>query len=329
MTEVGNRVPRSDGRERAPAATPGRRAADKVPTAVTQIIPKTSIAGQALIAVIAIMTFLAALTTGGVVLVLGSATEWQSEVTREMTIQVMPTPGRDIDADVRTATNIARNSPAIADVRPYSKEESTRLLEPWLGTGLSLDDLPIPRMIVIRVTSGQVPNIAAMRSALSSQVPSANLDDHRGWVDRMRAMSNTAVIGGFAILMLVLAATVLSVAFATHGAMAANRPIVEVLHFIGAKNSFIASEFRRHFLVLGLKGGLIGGGLAVLVFLLAGTVGNWFLATASADQMSALFGSFSIGIMGYLAVIAQIALIALVTAETSRRVVNQTLEAVE
>jgi cell division transport system permease protein len=81
--------------------------------------------------------------------------------------------------------------------------------------------------------------------------------------------------------------------------------------------------------VLGLKGGLIGGGLAVLVFLLAGTVGNWFLATASADQMSALFGSFSIGIMGYLAVIAQIALIALVTAETSRRVVNQTLEAVE
>ena len=52
----------------------------------------------------------------------------------------------------------------------------------------------------------------------------------------------------------------LSVTFATRGAMAANRPIVEVLHFIGANDGFIAGQFQRHFLVLGLEGGLIGGG---------------------------------------------------------------------
>ena len=52
-----------------------------------------------------------------------------------------------------------------------------------------------------------------------------------------------------------LAATVLSVIFATRGAMATNRPIVEVLHFIGAKSGFIAGQFQRHFLMLGLEGG--------------------------------------------------------------------------
>jgi len=37
--------------------------------------------------------------------------------------------------------------------------------------------------------------------------------------------------------------------------MAGNRDVVEVLHFVGAHDSFIASEFQRHFMWLGLKGG--------------------------------------------------------------------------
>jgi len=319
----------TDARDRPNPAAQPRKKTEKFPATGTPIIPKTSIAGQALIAVIAIMTFLASLTTGAVMLVLGSASEWQSEVSREMTIQVRPVAGRDIDADVKLAADIARSAAAVADVRPYSKEESTRLLEPWLGTGLSLDDLPIPRLIVIRTVSGQIPDLQALRAALAAQVMSASLDDHRGWIDRMRAMASTAIIGGLGILALVLAATVLSVTFATRGAMAANRPIVGVLHFIGAKNGFIAGQFRRHFLVLGLKGGLIGGGAAVALFALAGAIGNWFLATAGGDQVAALFGTFSIGTSGYAAVLGQIVLIALVTAETSRQVVNRTLDTVE
>src|SRR5216683_4606661 len=163
----------------------------------------------------------------------------------------------------------------------------------------------------------------------STVASSASLDDHRGWIDRMRAMANTAIAGGLGILALVLAATVLSVTFATRGAMAANGPIVGVLHLIGAKNAFIAGQFRRHFLVLGLKGGLIGGGVAVVLFALAGMIGNWFLATAAGDQVAALFGTFSIGIGGYAAVLGQIVLIAIVTAETSRQVVNHTLDSVD
>jgi cell division transport system permease protein len=319
----------TDVRERSAAVPVNRKKVDKLPPGGTPIIPKNSIAGQSLIAVIAIMTFLASLSTGAVILVLGSAAEWQSEVSREMTIQVRPLPARDIEADVKRAADIARAARGIADVRPYSKEESTSLLEPWLGTGLSLEDLPIPRLIVVRITPGETPDVPALRAALASQLPSASLDDHRGWIDRMRTMAGTAIGGGFAVLALMLAATALSVSFATRGAMAINRPIVGVLHFIGAKNGFIAGQFRRHFLMLGLKGGLIGGGAAIILFALAGTVADWFLATAGANEIAALFGTFSIGTAGYVAVLCQVLLIALVTAETSRQVVNRTLEAVE
>ncbi|MGA8157246.1 MAG: hypothetical protein WB822_13775, partial [Rhodoplanes sp.] len=99
------------------------------------IVPKNSISGRALVSVIAIMTFLASLTLGAVMLVVAAASEWQSDVSREVTIQVRLTAGKDLDASVQRAVDIARAAPGVAEVLPYSKEESSRLLEPWLGSG--------------------------------------------------------------------------------------------------------------------------------------------------------------------------------------------------
>lgn len=293
------------------------------------IVPKNSIAGRALVAVIAIMTFLASLTTGAVMLVRASSADWQADVAREVTIQVRPVQGRDIEADVNRAAELARTFPGISEARPYSKQESARLLEPWLGEGASLDDLPVPRLIVVRVASGVAPNFAQLRKLLAEQIASATLDDHRAWIERIRAMARTSVIGGLVILVLMLAATVLSVVFATRGAMATNRPIVEVLHFIGAKDGFIAGQFQRHFLALGLEGGLIGGGVAIALFALAGLVGDWLLDASTRDQYALLFGNFSMGLEGYAAVLGQIAMIAIVTAATSRQTVNRALETIE
>lgn len=299
-----------------------------LPRTETPIVPKRSIAGRALVAVVAIMTFLASLTTGAVMLVRASAAEWQSEVAREVTIQVRPVQGRDLEVEVARAAEIARATAGIVDVRIFSKEESARLIEPWLGSGLALDDLPVPRMIVVKLQDGNV-DLATLRKALADRVAGGSLDDHRGWIERMQTMAQTTIAGGVGVLLLMMAATVLSVIFATRGAMATNRPIVEVLHFIGAKSGFIAKQFQRHFLVLGLEGGLIGGGLAMLLFGIAGIAANMSIGTASGDQVAALFGTFSLSLGGYLVILAQILLVAVVTAIASRRTVNRTLESVE
>src|SRR5579884_3700707 len=115
---------------------------------LSPIVPRASISGRALVAVVAIMTFLASITTGAVLLVSASAAEWQSDVASEITIQVRPRPGRDIDADVAAVVTAMHSQPGIVDVRPFTREESGRLLEPWLGSGLSLDELPVPRVVV-------------------------------------------------------------------------------------------------------------------------------------------------------------------------------------
>jgi cell division transport system permease protein len=310
--------------------TPMREPVDPLlPRFETPLVPRNSISGRALVAVVAIMTFLASLTTGAAVLVSKAAGEWQSDISREVTIQIVPAPGRDLDASVDKAVAVARAFTGIVEVRPYSKEESTKLLEPWLGSGLSLSELPVPRLIVVRVAPDTTPDLAQLRRMLADQVPGAVLDDHRGWIDRMRAMAGTAVALGICVLILMLTATILSVTFATRGAMASNKAVIEVLHFVGAKNGFIARHFQQHFLALGLQGGTIGGGAAIILFTLAGAMSRWFVGTAGVDQTSALFGSFSIGLAGYAAVLVQVVLIAAVTALTSRRTVNNTLEMID
>jgi cell division transport system permease protein len=313
----------------ADLATPMREPTESLPSFETALVPRNSISGRALVAVVAIMTFLASLTTGAAMLVSKAAGEWQSDISREITIQVVPAPGRDLDAAVDKAVSISRAFAGIVEVRPYTKEESTKLLEPWLGSGLSLSELPVPRLIVVKIASDAAPDLAQLKRTLADQVPGAMLDDHRGWIDRMRTMAGTAVAAGIFILVLMFAATILSVTFATRGAMATNKTVIEVLHFVGAKNGFIARHFQHHFLVLGLQGGAIGGGAAIILFALAGVTSRWFAGTAGGDQTSALFGSFSIGVAGYFALLGQVALVGLVTALTSRHTVNNTLETID
>jgi cell division transport system permease protein len=296
---------------------------------MSPIVPRASISGRALVAVVAIMTFLASITTGTVLLVSASAAEWQSEVASEITVQVRPQAGRDLERDAAAVVEAMRTQPGIVQVKPFSKDESASLLEPWLGSGLSIEQLPVPRVVVARVQPGTTLDLAALRSRVTQVAPSASVDDHRAWIERMRSMTGATVFAGVGILALVIVATIISVSFATRGAMAANRPIVEVLHFVGAGDRYIANHFLRHFLRLGLEGGVIGGGAAMLGFGFSESIAGWFSGTPVGDQFAALLGTFSLRPSGYLALAAQAVLIAAITAWASRRTLFSTLDDIE
>ena len=293
------------------------------------IEPRASISGRALRAVVASRTILASITTGTVLLVSASAAEWQSEVASEITMQVRPQAGRDLDRDVIAAAEAMRTQPGIVQVKPFTKDESARLLEPWLGSGLSIEQLPVPRVVVARVQPGTTLDLAGLRRAVTQVAPSVSVDDHRAWIERMRSMTGATVFAGIGILVLVIAATIISVSFATRGAMAANRPIVEVLHFVGAGDRYIANHFLRHFLRLGLEGGLIGGGAAMLGFGFSESIAAWFSGTPVGDQFAALLGTFSLPPSGYLALAVQAVAIAAITAWASRRTLFATLDDID
>lgn len=290
------------------------------------LVPERSIAGRALISVVAIMTFLAAVTAGAVNLVALASADWRSAISKELTIQIRPANGRDIEADVARATTLARETAGISEARMFTRQESERLLEPWLGTGLNLNELPVPRVIVLKLGGETRPDLADLRQRLQSAMPGVTLDDHRLWVERLAAMANTIVFVGIAIVALVLSATALAVAFATRAAVAGNRDVLEVLHFVGAKDQLIKLEFARHFLKLGLQGGGLGALCAILCLWLAGFASARMQATAGGDQIEALFGAVSVGITGYLVILVIAAIVAGLTAAVSWRTVDRHLK---
>ncbi len=285
------------------------------------IVPRESIARSALVLVIGIMTFLVCITFGAVTLVSNTASSWQNDIAREVTIQIRPDKDLDMNKALAMAKEIATNAEGVASVSILDEETTLRLLEPWLGTGLTLDELPIPRLLSIQLEIGKRPDFAGLRAQLAKQLPTASLDDHQAWAERLTTMAGATVIIGFAIMLLVMAATVLTVVFATRGAMSGNRHVVEVLHFVGAKDDYIASQFQRHFLLLGLKGGAVGGIAAMMIFLLVGFWSGQNIATPESDQATALFGTFSVGPIGYAGTTVLVILVAFLTAYTSRATV--------
>jgi cell division transport system permease protein len=291
------------------------------------LIPRDSVAGRALVVVIAIMTFLACLTAGAALLVAHASQAWRSDVLREATIQVKPGAGDDIERLVAKAVAVASRSPEVESARAYSKAESENLLEPWLGAGLDLSQLPVPRIIVLRLR-GQRPDddLASFRSALASAVPQAVLDDHRIWATRLGAMADAVVVLAAALFMLMIVAMSTAIGFATRGAVAANREIVEVLHLVGASNGFIAKEFQGHFRRLGLRGAMIGGLAAIASFAAGSALSFWRAHSPGGDEIAAMFGSFALGPSGYLALVAVCVAVTLLTGLLSREIVIRHLQ---
>lgn len=323
------RLPRARPR-RTPEPAPGAPEEAPLPTTLRRgapLVPTDSVSGRALAAVIGILTFLAALCGAGAELVASSSADWRTSVAREATIQVRPGPGRDLDADVARAADLARATPGIIDVRPFSKDEAERLLEPWLGSGLDLGELPVPRLVVLRIAPEGIARseLDGLRHRVAAAIPGASLDDHKVWIARLSTMARTVVGMGMALALLVLVAAGLAVAFATRGAMAGNREVVDVLHFVGANDDFIAREFQGRFFRLGLRGGAAGAGAALALIAALGVLTRHLQASPAGEQIQALFGTFDIGWRGAAAVVLIGAVVSVITGLVSRLTVRRYL----
>src|SRR5829696_6510535 len=137
--------------EAAPAAA--KRPSEAAPALRRNaaLVPLDSSEGRALVGVIAILAFLAALCACAAQLVAAASAQWRSSIAQEMTIQVRPLAGRNMETDVARAVDLAKASAGIADARAMPKGEAERLLEPWLGSGLDLTDIPVPHLIVLKL----------------------------------------------------------------------------------------------------------------------------------------------------------------------------------
>ena len=298
-------------------------------SAASPIVPPQAIAGRTLVLVIAIMTFLAGFTIAVVSVIDRAADAWATDIGREVTIEIRPFDGVAVDAEVEKAVALAQEFPGVGGARGISDAETQRLLEPWLGPGVDLSALPVPRLVVVSIDDASVFDAKALADAVGREIRGGSVDDHALWVDRLSAMASSMVFAGIGLMILMVIALVLSVVFATRAAMAGNRDVIEVLHFCGAEDRFIAGQFQRRFLLFGVEGGAIGGALALLAMAIAAWAIGGSAGRPGADQIEALFGRFQLPATAYGLVLALVVAVALLTALTSRLAVRRSLSALD
>ncbi len=256
--------------------------------------------GRSLTLVISIMCFLACLTAGAVYTMHQSSSAWLRDIASEVTLQVEAREHAVTDKTLKDLIQFLSKQPGIRSVKPISTDESGALLEPWLGSSEALKSLPVPRLVAIELDRGAPPDFEALRADIARQFKGVTLDDHRQWLQQIRSVTRSFALGGLTILLLVAAATTAIIISATRAAMASNREIVEVLHFVGATDKFIAREFERNFLRLGIRAGLVGALSAMAVFALMPTVMELLGGgSVSVAEMRRLTGTGSLDAIGY------------------------------
>tara|TARA_R110000824_G_scaffold118960_2_gene271512 strand:+ start:129919 stop:130893 length:975 start_codon:yes stop_codon:yes gene_type:complete len=231
------------------------------------VMPAAGATGLPLVLVIAAMCFLASLALGAALSVADVTNNWTRDLQGALTIEIVASDAMDADTQTATALDLLSSAPGIISARALSRADIDALLEPWLGKGNVTDDLPLPRLIDIRIDSETPPDLDALALRLAEAVPGAELDTHRQWQAQMMHAARAAEWLAYAVLAVVAATMIAIVTFATRAGLSANREVVEVLHLTGARDNFIAAEVQRHFLHLGLRGGMIGLIFSVATFL--------------------------------------------------------------
>lgn len=267
---------------------------------------------------IAFMVFLAVLAIGGILVLGATASRWDQGIGGTLTVQIAATDDPTADQrNLQNVLNVIASEPAIESYVAIDEEHMMELLKPWLGAGADPQDLPLPRLVDVSLADGARFDIEAFTEKLQLRVPEATVDDHRVWLQRLVNLIQTVEMIGLAVLGFIGLATVGTVVFTTRTGLAVHKEAIEVLHLIGAQDSYIAAQFAGRALMLGLKGGLIGMMLGLPALLAVGYLAESLEGAALPD--------ISFGVFEWLLFAAIPVAVALLAMQTARTTVLRSL----
>ncbi|HTW33678.1 MAG TPA: hypothetical protein VMD53_03595 [Rhizomicrobium sp.] len=224
--------------------------------------------------VIAIMAFLAALALGASLIADRAALGWREGLSSRLTVQIIPpehgASAKLLDDETMAAAGILKNTDGIVSVRPLSEKDTEALVEPWIGSGAAIADLPLPRLIDATILPGAKIDLGTLSQRLKLAAPDSLLDDHTRWIGRLKGLADRIIWSAYFVLALIAVATAATVAFATRAGLEAHHDIVALLHQMGAHAGFIARAFEWHYFISALLAATVGAVFAGILFSMAG-----------------------------------------------------------
>lgn len=213
---------------------------------------------RTLITVLVIMAFLASLALVFALSAQRLKNNWQDELGKSVTIQLMIDNNEMKNLKVDTALALLKEEYPKARVSEIEDGTAKDLLKPWLGSVDLPDDLPIPTLISLEFDNSNTVPLNDLKSKLSNEGIIAEIDDHSRWSDQISQTGRGLLASALAILALIFLACAAVSAFATQAALSAQRDVIRVLVQVGATDNFITKLFIGQASKRGLVSSLIG-----------------------------------------------------------------------
>lgn len=226
---------------------------------------------------VCIAVFLFSIALAGVLSVNSMIAAWHESVLGSLTVQIMPviedTPEASQAETLRqqsVAVEFLKEWPGIESVSALSDKELKYLIQPWLGDGVEVSDLPIPRLIDVKISKNMQINLRRLTEQLADKVPLASIDDHKIWLDKLIKFADGLKILTLVVLILVVVVTSGAIFYCTQTSLGLHKYVIEILHLMGAKDTYVAQQYARKAAFLGFAGGVYGLLLAIpTIFIIA------------------------------------------------------------
>ena len=219
---------------------------------------------------IAAMIFLATLATAGSFAVDAVVDHWTNSVEGTLTVQIPGLPNSksvEMEERITKVVSLLVKERGIKKTRTLSLDETITLLEPWLEPEIFRTSISIPRIIDVALDNKIKMDINSLAGRLKSLVPGTRITNNERFLGRIIRLAYLMQIVGGAVIIVVTFAAIAITMLATRTSLAMHTDTIELLHLIGAQDSYIARAFVQQALISSALGSLVGllAGLVVIV----------------------------------------------------------------
>ena len=226
---------------------------------------------------ISIAVFLFAVTLAGVLSINSMLSAWNNSILGSLTVQIMPVNTTDIQKSREETllhqdkvVEFFKSLPEVESATPLSDDQLWALLQPWLGDGINILELPTPRIIDVRIKHGEVIDYHKLAEMEIDVSHLASLDNHKLWLNKLINFADGLKVLAMSILVLVVAISTGAIFYTTQTNLGLHRNIIEILHIMGAKDAYIAQQYAKRDAFIGFFGGVCGLVFAVpTIFMIA------------------------------------------------------------
>ncbi len=233
---------------------------------------------------IALMSVLGMLALSASFALSAMTDRWSSGLENKVSVEIPASdsggeiiPPLTVQSMTNEAAKVLSKRDEVAEAIVMEETQMRELLAPWLGTDMVMDTIPLPGLVSVTFKEGPTPDLEDILIEIRDVAPQAKIDTHESWLSDVVRFTGALQFAAILLTLIIGFTTLVAVAGGVRSKLSENKDELELLHLMGASDSYIAKQLQRHTLILSLQGGamgvLAGAILLFIISLIAGEMG--------------------------------------------------------